>query len=262
VELRNSRVLLTGASRGIGEQLARALAAAGADVALVARSASLSQLAAELGGRAYPCDLSDPTAVDGLVDRISADGPIDLLINNAAVETVKRYTNYTSAELRALFQLNLITPAELCRQVLPGMHERARGRIVNVSSIAGSITGAGVVAYASSKAGLSHLSAGLRGELNGTPIGVTLVELGLVRTVMMDNLYKYGPTRRSVERLESLRLLQKMDTDAVADAIITGIVRDQRHVRLPLLNKPLMMLAEAPRRINELLLAGVDHQSD
>jgi short-subunit dehydrogenase len=263
VELRRSRVLVTGASRGIGEQVARKLASAGASVALVARSEGpLEKLAAELGGHAYPTDLSDPAAVVGLISRIENDGPLDVLVNNAAIELMQRYTSYTEPELRSLFQLNLITPAELCRQVIPGMLERGRGQLVNISSIAASMNGAGIVAYAASKAGLSHFSAGLRAELSGAPIGVTLVELGLVKTVMMDSLYKYGPTRRSVERLEALHLAPQMEPDRVADAIVAAIASGKRHLRLPARSRPMLMLSEAPRRLTEMILLGVDQQSD
>jgi short-subunit dehydrogenase len=263
VQLRGSRVLVTGASRGIGEQIARKMAAAGADVALVARSeGTLKSLAVELDGRAYPADLADPAVVSGLLGRIEADGPIDIVVNNAAVEHMQRYTTTSEADLRGLFQLNLITPAELCRQAIPGMLERGRGRIVNVSSIAASITGAGIVAYSTSKAGVSHFSAGLRAELSGTPIGVTLVELGLVKTEMMDSLYKYGPTRRSVERLEKLHLAPQMEPDRIGEAIVAAVAGDKKHLRLPIRSRALLALSEAPRRVNEMLLWGVDQASD
>ena len=78
-----ARVLVTGASRGIGDALARGFAAAGADVALVARSeAPLKELAADLGGTAYPTDLADPEQVAGLIERVEADGPLDDSIPN------------------------------------------------------------------------------------------------------------------------------------------------------------------------------------
>ena len=94
MQLRNSRVLVTGASRGLGKNIAQAMARRGADVALVARNAEqLEELAKELGGKAYPADLMDPAAVEALIGRVEADGPVDVIINNAGVDRVGRFWN-------------------------------------------------------------------------------------------------------------------------------------------------------------------------
>src|SRR3954471_13454671 len=186
MDLDGSRVLVTGASRGIGEVSARSFAAAGCRVALVARSAdALRDLAGEIGGAAYPTDLGDPTAVAGLIDRVEADGgPIDVLVNNAGIDVGGPFPEADPDDLERLFRVNLVTPVQLSRQVLPGMLVRGRGHIVNVSSLAGAGALPGLAAYSSTKAGLTHFTAGLRADLRGKPIGTTVVELGPVTTDM------------------------------------------------------------------------------
>ena len=102
VKLAGARVVVTGASRGIGAQLAEACAARGAQVALVARSREpLEKLAADLGGDAYAADLADPSAIAPLVQRIEADGPIDVLVNNAGVDLTGAFTELDPADDRA-----------------------------------------------------------------------------------------------------------------------------------------------------------------
>src|SRR5579862_1293118 len=208
MEVSGARVLVTGASRGIGECTARKFAEAGARVALVARSEEpLAKLAAELGGDAYPTDLADPTAVAGLFDRIETDGPVDVVVNNAAIDLAARFVDTDPAAIETLFRVNLLAPAELCRQALERMVERRRGHIVNVSSLAGVAAVPGLAAYSASKAGLSQLTAALRAEIKGTGVGTTLVELGPVVTPMLDSAHSYGLTSRSFKRGGALGLL-------------------------------------------------------
>jgi short-subunit dehydrogenase len=259
MELAGSRVLITGASRGIGAALARRFAEAGARVALVARTEpSIKDLAAELDGTAHPADLSDPHDVRGLVERIEGDGgPIDVLVNNAGIEEAGRFDQQSADDVERAFRVNLLAPAELCRQVIPGMLRRGRGHIVNVSSLAGTGVFPGLVAYSSTKAGLTQLSAGLRAELAGTPIGTTVVELGPVPTDMLDRVEAYPPTRASFERFYQLRLLADVSPDHVARDVAAAVERGRRHVRHPKRALAFPLLAEMPRRTVEVLLTGV-----
>src|SRR5437764_4636305 len=125
MELAGRRVLITGASRGIGRALAEQFAGAGARVALVARSeAPLKELADRLGGTAHPCDLGDPDQLTGFIDRVEAEGgPIDVLVNNAGVDKAGFIQELSAADVETLFRLNVIAPVELCRQVIPRMLE-------------------------------------------------------------------------------------------------------------------------------------------
>src|SRR5262249_8520893 len=143
--------------------------------ALVARSEGpLAKLAAEFGGDAYPADLSDPDAIAPLVARIEADGPIDVLVNNAGLDLTGTFTELPADGIGQLLAVNLLAPMLLCRDVIPAMVRRGRGHIMNVSSLAGTNALPGVVPYSTSKAGLSHFTAGLRAELKGTCVTTTL----------------------------------------------------------------------------------------
>jgi NAD(P)-dependent dehydrogenase (short-subunit alcohol dehydrogenase family) len=112
MELRGKRVLITGASRGIGEAFAHAFTGAGATVALVARTEdSLRALAAKLGGTAHPADLSDSTQVATLVQRVEDEaGPVDVLVNNAGIESTAGFADAPDDELRRVTEVNYLAP--------------------------------------------------------------------------------------------------------------------------------------------------------
>lgn len=203
-------------------------------------------------------DLSDPIALCDLVARVESErGAIDVLVNNAGVEIARPLVEATDEAVERLFRLNLLTPVYLCRQVLPGMLARGKGHIVNISSLAGVVVVPGLAMYSSSKAGLTQFSACLRAELRGTQIGSTLVELGPVRTEMLDRVTEYRPVRQAFSRMRKLRLLARADPQDVAAAVAEAIAHDRRHVRLPRSTSPLAEMAETPRRAAEVLLAGL-----
>lgn len=256
-ELRGARALITGASRGIGESLAVAFAGAGAAVALVARnSAAIESLAASLGGSAHPADLSDPAQVACLVSRVEDEaGPIDVLVNNAAVAISGCFAESSAESLRLMTEVNYLAPAELCRQVTPRMLKRGRGHIVNVSSLAGSFALPGLVGYSASKAALGHFTAGLRADLRGSPIGTTLVELGVVPTDM-GTTTGGRPTTEAIGRLCRTRLLGGVSREKVAAEVVVAVLRNRRHVRLPKRGAVVPMFVEAPRRFTEFVLTG------
>jgi uncharacterized protein len=256
--LTGARVVVTGASRGLGAALAAQLAQRGARLALVARSENdLSKLAAQIGGDAYPADLADDEAIDHLIPRITADGPIDVLINNAGLDLTGALTDLAPDRIRELLIVNLLAPMLLCRAVIPTMLTQGHGHILNVSSLSGTNALPGLAPYSTSKAGLSHFTASLRAELKGTPITTTLAEIGPVESTMMDNLRSHQPTRRALARLEHLHLAADLPMGSVVDALVHAIERRRRHVRLPRRDALFPMLAEAPRRLTEWLLVGV-----
>jgi short-subunit dehydrogenase len=259
MDLNGKRVLITGASRGIGEQLAVEFAGAGARVALVARSeAPLKELASKLGGTAHPADLGDPEQVQGLLERVENDGgPIDVLVNNAALDYTGPFLELTQRDIANQMQVNLIAPMELARQAAASMLGRSGGYIVNVSSLGGTNAVPGVVTYSASKAGLSHFTALLRAELKGKPIRTTLVELGPVTTDMMQHLHEYPPTERAVTRVRRLGLVKEVTADHVARNVVAAVKANRRHMRMPKRGVLYPMLVEAPRRMTELMLIGV-----
>src|SRR5262249_43989198 len=186
VELRDALVLVTGASRGIGLATAEAFAARGARLVLVARDTpALQEAAARLGATALPADLADPAALDGLVAKA---GDVDVLVNNAGIDVSKPLWEHTAEDIQRLMQINLVTPIELTRQALPGMVQRRRGHIANVSSLAGVVSLPGFASYGASKAGLTHFTASLAADLRGTGVGVTVVEAGPVRSDFLESV--------------------------------------------------------------------------
>ena len=259
MQLPGTRVLVTGASRGIGRSLATAFARAGAEVALVARdAAALEALAAELGGTAHPTDLLDLEQRNRLVERVEGEaGPIDVLVNNAGLAHEGPLWESTAPQLDAQIQLNLTVPLELCRQALPLMLRRGRGHLVNVASLAALAAVPGMTAYAATKAGLAHGTAALRDELRGLPVAVTTVMVGGVPTDMLATGESYGPFHEAFERLRLIQLVPDTAADDLADAVVKGVERGTRTVYLPRRAAPFVGLVEAPRKIVQVALTGV-----
>lgn len=260
MDLKDAHVVITGASRGIGAALADAFAARGARLTLAARSLpALEEVAARTGGAVVQADLADPAVVDGFIARIEAEhGPVDVLVNNAGVDVTGAFMELTTDDLERLIRLNAITVADLSRQVLPGMVERGRGHIVQMSSLAGSGVFPGMAVYAGTKAFVSHMTAGIRMELKGLPVGVTLVEPGLVApTDMRDSVLSYGPTAACFRRFYRMGLLADANVTTLAAKTVRAVERGTRHVRMPGRAFLFPWLTNAPRRIVEAAVAGI-----
>lgn len=263
MELRGKRVVVTGASRGIGEELARQFAAKGATVAVVARSVEpLEKLAADIGGKAYPADLMNRKQRDGLIPKIEADGAIDVLVNNAGLLDTVSFASIDPADIDGILDVNLHAPIQLARAVLPAMLARRSGKIVDISSMAGASCTPGVVTYSATKAGLTHFSACLRDELRGSGVDNLVVELGPVDTEMEAMLHAHGPTHRSMVRLKHLRLVRHLPVPRVAAAIVRAVEKDHTYLRMPKRAAPFPIVAALPRQMGRLLLAGVDRSSN
>ncbi len=180
-------VLVTGASSGIGEALARPFSSRGDQVSLVARSVGkLETLATELGrAQVISADLTVLDSIDGVVDRAEAGfGPVDICINNAGIQIVAQTVDVPVDEGERLLRLNLLAPLRLHARVLPGMIERGHGAIVDVASLAGIAPTLGMVHYSASKAGLAAASEALRAEVAKAGVHVVTVYPGPVETNM------------------------------------------------------------------------------
>jgi NAD(P)-dependent dehydrogenase (short-subunit alcohol dehydrogenase family) len=214
--LEGKRVLLTGASRGLGRQLARAFWREGASLLLVARSAEqLRSLCEECGARNgqqvayFPADLSEGDAPQRIVSQARArwDG-LDVLVNNAAITgPIGRLWETDAAEWRATLQVNLFAPVELCRLCVPWM--RAGGSILHLSG--GGATGPRprFTAYATAKAGLVRFSETLAEETKERGIRVNAVAPGAMNTEMLRDVLDAGPERAGAEYARAVEQSRK-----------------------------------------------------
>lgn len=177
------RVLLTGASGGIGQAIARALAARGATVVLTGRRTEvLEPLAREIGGEAVAVDLAERSEVADLAGRA---GAVDLLVANAALPASGNLLSFTEREIGRALDVNLGAPVQLARELLPGMLERRRGHLVFISSLAGKIATTGSAVYSATKFGLRGFALGLRADLAGSGVGVSTIFPGFIRDAGM-----------------------------------------------------------------------------
>jgi short-subunit dehydrogenase len=190
--LNGRAVLLTGGSRGIGPVVAEALARRGANIAIAARSKSgLDSVAAHLKALgietlAMPADLREASQREELVAAVlKRFGKIDILINNAGLETEGAYTELLWPSIQETIEVNLIAPMALTHLVLPGMLERKAGHIVNVASIAAKSGAPYAATYSGTKAGLAEWTRALRLELAGTGVRFSTIFPGYVRDVGM-----------------------------------------------------------------------------
>ncbi|MCV7429416.1 SDR family NAD(P)-dependent oxidoreductase [Mycobacterium montefiorense] len=178
--------IVTGASSGIGEQFAEILSRRGYPVVLVARSAGrLEELAGRLGPNAHPlpADLSDRSARAALPDRVAALGLIpDILINNAGLSTLGRVAKSVPEQEINLVEVDVAAVVDLVSRFLPGMVDRRRGAILNVSSVAAFGPLPGQAAYGAAKAFVLSYTHSLRGELRGTGVTATALCPGPVDT--------------------------------------------------------------------------------
>lgn len=191
-DLTGKSALITGASGGIGAEIARALHGAGATVALSGtRTAPLEALAAELGSRAHvlACNLSDPAEVEALVKRAAeAMGAVDVLVNNAGITRDGLAMRMSDDDWQAVIDVNLTATFRLCRAAIRGMMKARWGRIVNISSVVGATGNGGQANYAASKAGMVGMSKSLAAEVASRGITVNCVAPGFITTAMTDKL--------------------------------------------------------------------------
>ncbi len=188
-------IAITGASRGIGAEAARAFAAMGAKVGLIARDAgAIAALAGEIGGHAVAADVADFTALDAAIGRIEAKfGPLNVLVNNAGVvEPIARLATADPATFGLAQDINLKGVFHGMRAVLPGMIARRRGTIITVSSGAAHNPLEGWGAYCASKAGAAMLTR--VAHLEASPAGVRVMGLspGTVATEMQVKIRASG----------------------------------------------------------------------
>jgi NAD(P)-dependent dehydrogenase (short-subunit alcohol dehydrogenase family) len=189
-DLQGQVALVTGGGRGIGRNVALELAAAGARVAVAARTRDeIEETAQEIKGLAIECDVSDRVSVEHMVRLSESElGPIDLLVANAGISVDEDAAwELDPTDWWRVFEVNVLGVYLCCRAVIPGMLERGRGRIVNVASGAAYLPGSKSTAYSASKAAVHRFSETLANQLEPHGIPVFSISPGLVRTRMTDS---------------------------------------------------------------------------
>lgn len=238
--LAGARIILTGASFGIGEALARELARHKSRLVLAARSGErLDTLAKELKANGVevlvvPTDVTDPAQRQRLVDEaVRAYGGIDILINNAGVGATGNFREATEERLRRVFEINFFGTTELTRLALPHLPKGRQPMIVNVSSVIGRRAIPGYTEYCASKFALCGWSEALRGELAQQGIHVLLVNPGLIETPFRDHLVE--------DRLQSRDQRPKaMSAERCARIIVRAMQRRQNELVITVSGKALL----------------------
>jgi uncharacterized protein len=221
--------LVTGASSGIGEAMASELARRGYQLVLVARRTDrLHALARSLGPAAHvlPADLANRTDRAALPGRVAALGLApDILINNAGLSVGTPVAKSVPEQQLNLVEVNVAAVVDLCSRFLPGMVERSRGAVLNVSSLAGFYPLPGQAAYGAAKAFILSYTAGLRSELRGTGVVASALCPGPVATGLDDVAgFSVG------ERAATLPSFMWKSADEVARAGIDGLAADKGRV--------------------------------
>ncbi len=227
MEIAGSHILLTGASTGIGADLAVALARGGATVGLVARRAELlEQVTAACrehspDSRYWALDLGDVAAAEALaLEAWDAFGHLDALVNNAGIPMRRHATRLSAYDLEHTMAVNFFAPARMTMALLPRMLERGSGVVVNVGSMAGRVGPPKEAAYAASKFALTGFTEGLAVDLWDTPVRVCLVQPGPIDTPIWDMADNEDPAYHGPKHPPS------DVSDAVIDALTgTGFER-------------------------------------
>src|SRR5262245_14481793 len=230
------KALVTGANGGIGQAIARALHATGADVIVSGRRAdALAPLADAIGARTVVADLADRADVDRCMREA---GPLDVLVANAALPASGPLREFTPEQIDRALDVNLRAPIMMARIAAVGMLERGRGQIVFISSISGKVAGPGTSMYSATKFGLRGFSLGLREDLHGTGVGVTTISPGFIREAGM-----FADTKITLPRGAGTR-----SPEQVADAVLRAIRED-----------PAEITVAAIEQAFGALLAGISH---
>ncbi|MFB1098906.1 SDR family NAD(P)-dependent oxidoreductase [Terribacillus sp. JSM ZJ617] len=227
-------LLITGASSGLGRELAVEAAAAGYQLLLVARSEEkLKQLAIELKERfqinstIYRADLNDPEEWrTALLQIVRENQHIDVLINNAGVGYFRLFKDTDQIQIETMMRVNSLAAMEASAAILPGMMKQGAGHVIMIGSMAGKVATPKAAVYGASKHSIIGFSNGLRQELKPYGIHVTTVNLGPMDTNFFDTADPSGRYRQASARY-------MLQPDKVARKVISSIGKNKREINLP-----------------------------
>jgi len=247
------RALVTGASRGIGRALVVELAGRGFEVVATARR--VEDLADLPAAQRLPLDVSSDASVAAAA---TAAGPVDLLINNAAVSVAAAVEDTPAEVARAMFDTNVVGPLRLISAFLPAMRERGDGTVVNVSSVAGQAVFPLNGVHAASKHALEALSEALALEAGPLGIRVLVVQLGGVATGMYQNQQRYTSTAYAHLHHAQHESFEDVRAHGASPEQVVGAIADaDSPLRVPIGQDAAWMLAERARLNDTAWLARV-----
>jgi len=228
--LEGARVAITGGARGIGLATAQELHARGASVVIGDLNASDAAKAARktgLNARGHALDVADYASFAAFLTAAEADGPLDVLVNNAGIMPIGRFVDQSPATFRKAVEVNLLGCLNGMRVVLPGMVRRGRGHVVNVASTAGKAPIPGGMAYCATKAGVVALTETARVEHTGSGVDFTCVMPNFTNTELIA-----GTT--------AVKIIPIVEPEDVARAIADAITRRKKDVFVPKIVGPIL----------------------
>jgi hypothetical protein len=256
LDFRRKTALVTGASAGLGREMARILARDVDTLVLTARrqdrldelAAELKQFRGDLTVHVRAVDLADLAATGAMLDALAAEGThVDILINNAGYGVYGLFEKGDWAKLAGMLQLNMISATFLLHRLMPGMVQRGFGAILNVGSTAGMVEMPGFAGYGATKAYLNHLSEAVRGELAGTGVVLTALCPGPVETEFQ--------AVAGTDKREKLPALIHVDAVDCAEQAIAGLKLGKARVIPGLLGA--MPLGGLPRLLTRPIFSRV-----
>jgi short-subunit dehydrogenase len=220
MDLLSGRVLVTGATGGIGQAIARAFASRAATLLLTGRRAEvLEPLADEVGGRAMSVDLSSREEVDRLLGEA---GDVDVLVANAGLPASGVLTDLTQEQIDRMVEVNLRAPIALARGLAPAMVQRRAGHMVFISSLSGKAASPATSIYSATKFGLRGFALGIREDLRAHGVGVSVILPGFIREAGMF----------ADARVELPRGIGTRSPEEVAEAVIRAIQRNRAELEV------------------------------
>ena len=217
-ELRDARVLVTGANGGLGRAIAVALRGEGAQLVLTGRRPEpLHAVAVEVQGQAIVADLADRSQLQRILDEA---GDLDVVVANAALPATGDLGEWEQAQIDRVLEVNLANPIAMTRALLPAFRQRGSGHFVYVSSLSGKVASMGASLYSATKFGLRGFAGGLRADLRGSGVGVSVVFPGFVREAGM-----FADSGATLPRG-----IGTVTPKAVADALVRAIRVDKAEV--------------------------------
>jgi len=231
--LKGKKILLIGATGGIGARLAKLLQGSGAQVYITGRNTQKLALAGEQAGiqadRQFQLDITNESSVYATIAAVQQDGPIDILINAAGIGIIKTMDTLSTEDFMQTLQVNLIGSFWVTKAVLPAMKETKKGLIIHIPGVLGKVPMAGAAAYSASKYGLVGMMQSIREELKRTEIRITNLFLGGVDSAFWDNIDLRVQRDKMVQAEEAAKAIWFLCQQPVSGVVSEMVLQPFNH---------------------------------